>query len=194
MITRQELSIAAAGALRLARFDQTGADAFPSTVEAARRSFYVILVTFPAFLFLFFWEAMQTETGAPTSARDWLRGLLILAIQWTAFPVVMLALADIRGWTDSIHRFIAAYNWSRLVQVAVLVPAALFAGPDLQGNTAGVMVLLAVTLWILIYVGFIARAALQVDGRGAFGVVAIYIAVDLLIGWLSLAFRPEAAG
>jgi hypothetical protein len=147
------------------------------TAEGAWRSFSAAFVCLPAFLAmrLFAWAG----SGAPPGGvlRGLAAELIGYTIAWIGFALVSLPMAQGWGRRDAWPRFIAAWNWTNVVQYLVLLALAV---PGALGAPAGLAS--ALTLAGLGYAvwleWFVARHALGVDGAKA----ALLVAVDLAIG------------
>lgn len=160
------------------------------TAEGAWRSFAAAFVCLPAFLAmrLFAWA----EVGAPPGgvARALAAELIGYTLAWVGFALVSLALVGSWGRGNAWPRFIAAWNWTNVVQYLVLLALAI---PGLLGAPAGVagaltLIGLGYAVWLE---WFVARHALGVDGARA----AVLVAVDLALGlFLSGLIRTLSGG
>jgi len=106
----------------------------------------------------------------------------------------MAGICDLIDRRSRYLGFIVAANWGSVLQTALLVPMALLrlydgagaAMPDGsaaidQGGSAALLLYLAAFIAVLVYGWFIARAALEVDGVTAAGLVVFSVLLDLLI-------------
>ncbi len=175
------LTIAAglAGAFLLARGRAYGLALMESTHEGAWRSFVAAFVCLPAFLALrfFAWAGMGVPEGG--FGRSLLAELLGYATAWVTFALLSLPIVDAWGRSAAWPRFIAAWNWTNVVQYLVLlalsVPALLGLPPMLAQALA--LVALGYALWLE---WFVTRAALEVDG----GRAVFLVLVDSVLGLL----------
>ena len=153
------------------------------TPAGAWRSFSAALICLPAFiaLRLFAW----TSFGMP--AGGFLRGIVAemtgYAVAWTGFALISLPLAQGWGRTARWPRFIAAWNFSNVVQYLVLLALSV---PGLLGLPAGpaqalTVLGLAYATW---FEWFVARHALSVDGMRAAAMVGVDLALGLFLGGL----------
>jgi hypothetical protein len=162
------------GAWRLARRDPRGLVWFQTGPEGFWTSFWGPALVFPAFLIL------QVLDG--TFEDELLRPLVVHLIAYVAavvaFPLAVSHIAD--GLDKGRHyiRYIVAYNWSAVIQMAVLLPAVLLA--HLFPGNAFAMFNLAVTLALLVYQAYIAHVALDVPPAHA----GMLVVLDLMIGAL----------
>jgi hypothetical protein len=172
-----------AGALLLARGRAEGAKAFAPSMEEARASFLAAAVCLPLFLLL------RSLAGGAAPGADPLRALaadlIAYACSWAGFALASLPVAEAMGRRALWPRFIAAWNWSNLVQylvLAVLTLPALLGLPRLMAETLG-LVGLAYAVWLQ---WFATRAALAVTGLQAAAFVALDFAVALFLSGLVL--------
>lgn len=179
MITAREVSYGLFGAWRLAHLDPRGMDYFDTTIEGFWRSFWAAVLMIPPYIVLVLLQLGQRET-------DWdpLRVLLVetigYAIAWTAFPLAAFYVLAALGKQQRYVAYIVAYNWSNLIQIAVMLPvAALEATGALPGGVSTSLFIAALAS-ILFYQYYITRVALDVDIAIAVGLVFI----DLMLGVL----------
>ncbi len=177
-----------AAALLLARGRAEGLALLPPTLEAAAHSFRAALPCLAAFLGL---RLLAWADGAPANgvAVALLAEALGFAITWAGFALASLAVATQAGRAAAWPRFIAAWNWTNLVQYALLVLLAvpgLLGAPDGLVTTLG-LVALGYALWLE---WFVVRAALALPGATA----AVVVALDLAIGLAASGFTTRIAG
>jgi hypothetical protein len=168
------------GAWRLALFDRAGAACFERTPEGARRSFLAALLIAPAYLILLMLRVSERAEILP------LTDLLIVesiayVVNWTAFALAMYYIAGSLGRRDNYFAFLAAYNWSAVVQMAVYLPAAALAASGMVGPEIGNSLVMAVTMAVLVYQWFIASTMLEVPGVTAAGTVALDILLAVIV-------------
>lgn len=179
MITAREVSYGLFGAWRLAHLDPRGMDYFDATVEGFWRSFWAAALMAPPYAILVLLQLYERPD-------DWdsLRVLLVetigYTIAWTAFPLAVWYLLGALGKQQRYISYIVAYNWSNLIQIAVMLPVvALEAADALPGTVTGILFVVAFAA-VLYYQYFVARTALDVDMSIAAGLVFI----DLMLGVL----------
>ena len=183
MVTGAEVTRAVYGAWRLALLDRRGLDFFDGTVEAYWKSFYAAAIVAPAYALLLILRLSEVGTRAGPVAIAAFE-ILAYIIGWVAFPLVMIYVCDRIGRFDRYLRYIAAHNWSNLIQIAVFLLATVLAKGFL-GGAAAVFLGLAATVAILFYQWFIARAALEVSGGGAAAIVGLDLLISILINLVS---------
>ncbi|MCR6629684.1 MAG: hypothetical protein NVV74_06315 [Magnetospirillum sp.] len=175
MITLAEIAMGVAGAFRLARRDPGGAAYFDDSPHGFWRSFWAAAVVAPAFLIL---DLLSGGFGETAGARQIAIQLIGYVIDWTAFPVLMITVADSLGKWPNYMRYIVAYNWSAVVQMAVLLPVAVLA--LLAPSHATMLLAQFVTVVLLVYRAYVAHVMLQVGVGTAAGVVLL----DVLLAGL----------
>jgi hypothetical protein len=147
-----------------------------ATPDGALRSFWAAAICLPAFLALrmLAWAG----TGEPEEvARSLAAELIGYACTWVGFALASLTLAEAAQRRGRWPRFIAAWNWTNVVQYIALlsmtVPAALGL-PAFLGHGLG-LAAVGYALWLE---WFVTRAALDISG----GRAALFVLLDLLIG------------
>ena len=91
--------------------------------------------------------------GAPEPAGDTLRFSLVEGIayvlSWVAYPVVVEWLTRRLGCRERFEGYLAAYNWSMVLQNAAVFPVAMLTGLDLLPPQVGQLLWFGVFLAIL---------------------------------------------
>jgi hypothetical protein len=180
MITGPELSRSLYGAWRLARLDKGGLTFFENSVPALWRSFWAMVIVFPAFMVLIL---LRTPDGmvavAPLTAT--FINSTAYVIGWFAFPLVMFRVCSLIGREDQYCLYIAAYNWAALLQIVLMLGLAMLSATGLlPPGIAAMLTILAVGA-ILFYQGFIARTALDIKKSSAAGIVLLDFFLGLTI-------------
>ncbi|MBX9635558.1 MAG: hypothetical protein K2X44_11310, partial [Magnetospirillum sp.] len=109
-------------------------------------------------------------------------------IDWTAFPLLMIVVADSLDKWPGYMRYIVAYNWSAVVQMAVLMPVAVMA--VLYPSPPTALLAQVVTIVLLVYRAYVARITLQIGFATAGGVVLL----DVLLAGVLKAFSDRLMG
>jgi hypothetical protein len=185
MITVAEVAAGISGAVRLARRDPQGMDSFDASPQGFWRSFWAAVLVAPAFLIL---DVLSGGFGEAAGLRPIAIQLIGYVIDWTAFPVVMITIADSLGRWPNYMRYIVAYNWSAVVQMAVLLPVAVLA--VLAPNHTTMLLAQFVTVVLLVYRAYVAHVALAVNLGTAAGVVLL----DVLLAGLLKAVTDRLTG
>ena len=125
MLNTRELAASVYGAYRLARLDPNGLRFFDASPAGARRSFYAAAIVAPFY-------ALMLAVGAPEPASDTLRFSLVEGIayvlSWVAYPVIVEWLTRLLGCRERFESYLAAYNWSVVLQNAAVFPVAMLTG------------------------------------------------------------------
>jgi len=171
------------GAALLARGDKRGLALMESTPEGAWRSFMAAVICLPAFLALRFFTWADAPGTEGLFGRPLLAELIGFVLAWTVFALASRPIVQSWGKLAAWPRFITAWNWSNVVQYAVLllltVPGALGL-PNAVGQVL-LLVGLGYALWIE---WFVVRSALEVTGRRAAALVAFDFALGLFLSGL----------
>jgi hypothetical protein len=180
MIGAAEISRSIFGAWMLARFDRSGAALFDNTPDAFWRSFWAAFVVFPAFAILLLLRSAHVEiTVGPFSA--FFIQMTGYAVGWLAFPYVMLYLTRLFDRDTRYYRYIAAYNWAVVIQIALMLVVTALTASGLLPAAFGILLTAGAVISILIYQGFIAHAVLEIPAIGAIGIVAIDLVISLIL-------------
>jgi len=170
------------GALRLARFDADGLMYFDDDARAVVQSFFAAVIVAPGYAILITQHLGRLElTAGPLSAG--VVEFLGYVISWTAFPVLVHEFARVMERGERWCGFVVALNWSKVVQMAVYLPATLLAaglgGED--GPGAASLLTVAALLAVLSYQWFVTRSALNVTGIQAAGLTGLDVMLGLTI-------------
>jgi hypothetical protein len=180
MLSLAEIGTAIYGAWRLACFDPNGMRYFDRSLVGFWRSFRVALLAAPFSAFLIALDLFHMKV-----AGGWFRILagesIAYVIGWVAFPLLAYYLTEAINRRTQYLGFIVAYNWSTLIQLAVVLPAAIVAYCGILPAGLAPVVILAADAVILIYEWFVVRTALALPGLGAAGVVVIDVIMGMLI-------------
>lgn len=176
MITRPELAAGIAGAFRLARRDPGGLALFDATPCGFWNSFWVAVLVAPAFILT---DALAGTLPPEIGPREILVWLISYVVAWTAFPVVMITVADSLNRWPLYTRYIVAYNWSSVVQVAVLLPLNLLA-VAFPGHATLILAQCAIIV-LLIYHAYVAYVGLAVNPGTAAGIVLLDVLLSALV-------------
>lgn len=172
-----------AGAFLLGRARPEGLALMEGTPEGAWRSFFAAAICLPGFLAirLFAWASI----GGPDGGL--FRGLAAetigYIIAWVAFALISLPMVQSWGRGAEWPRFIAAWNWTNIVQYLVMLAAALPGALGVPAGIAQVLTLLglAYAIWLE---WFVARTALRLDGPRCAALVGADLALGLFLGGL----------
>ncbi|MCW8086378.1 hypothetical protein [Sabulicella glaciei] len=173
-----------AAAMLFARGRAEGLLLLPPTEAGALHSFRAALICLPAFLGLRL--LAWSQQGAPRGGLvlGLLAELVGFVLSWAGFALASRVLAEQAQRLGRWPHFLAAWNWSNLVQyllLAVLAVPVLLGAPTWLSNAMG-LVALGYALWLE---WFVTREALGVVGATAVMFVLLDVAIGLFIGGLS---------
>jgi hypothetical protein len=160
----------------LARGRAAGLAAFENTLPVAAYSFRAAAICLPIFMFF------KDQTGTPDDlVLTLFVDFLLFAASWAGFALASLYLAKALGVADTWPRFIAAWNWSAVVQYLALVALSL---PGLLLGKGGLLDLggLLALFYALWMEWFVARHALRLTALGAAGFVALDLGIAVFLG------------
>lgn len=177
-----------AAALLLARGDVAGLRLVGRDAEAAWASFRAAALCLPVFvgIKLLGWSLNGVPAGGALVAGA--AELCAYAITWVGYALASKLMAEQAQAGRNWAHFIAAWNWTNVVQYALLVPvtlAAALGAPGWLSNGLGLGVL-AYAVWLE---WFVARHALGVAGPAA----ALFVMLDLALGLGVAAFAQRVA-
>ena len=168
------------GAFVLGRGNPRGLALMEATPAGAWRSFLAALICLPAFLALriFGWGA---EVPAGGLARAFTAELIGYVIAWFAFALLSLAMVRVWGKGALWPRFIAAWNWTNIVQYTAILAATLFGatGVPMWLAQGAALAAFGYAVWLE---WFVARQALGVTPLQATALVMTDLALGLFIG------------
>ena len=174
MIVAGEIIGGVYGAWRLARRDPAGLIWFDDSPSGFWHSFWGPALMLPGFLVLQAIDgAFESEIMLPLVVN-----LIAYVIGCVAYPLAVAHIADGLHRSQTYCRFIVAYNWSAVIQMAVLLPVALLVDAFPGHNLA--VLNMAVTLVLLVYQAYVAHVALAVSP----GTAGLLVLLDVLIGAL----------
>jgi hypothetical protein len=178
MITAREAASGLYGAWRLAHGDRMGLGYFDASLDGFWRSFWAAAIVAPAYLLLI--GLSQGEAGGTAGPmRAFTVHAIAYALDWTAFPLAMVFGTRALGREANYLRFIVALNWAKVIEAAILLPAALLAAV-VPGGLAGALPLLGFGL-VLVYHWWVTKCGLGADGMEAAGIVGVNLAIGVAI-------------
>ena len=184
MISAREVVTGIYGAWRLLLFDRSGLQYFDSTIDGFWKSFYAAVVALPGVLILLLLSVTANPDIAPTGSTGRIAIVFVIAyvIQWVSFPLLMFYIADLIGRNRQYITFVVAYNWSQVIQTAIILPPTIFVILVDAGQPGlGSIFFLTALIAIGVYAWFIARNALDITGIAATLIVFIDFAIAILI-------------
>lgn len=175
MPTGQEVLNSIFGAYRLALLDTSGLRWFTISVPGFWRSFFAALVVAPPFALII---TLRFNPESVTPESYWLIECVSYVLGWLIFPVLMIPVCWALSLGSRYIPYIITYNWSAVVQVAVILPVVILDASGMLPAMLSTFLGLLVTGALLFYQWFIARTALQASPTLAM----IVVMVDLLLG------------
>lgn len=194
---RAELERNVKGAFQLLLQRPQGLEALDSSLEGFWRSFYAALYGAPFFLFIMFSSLGASEGSEAILSIDFtlpnvIGLLLIYAISWLYWPLLFHYIARGFGLEQSFLRYIVAYNWAALIQLAIAT-AALVLGGGLLGGAGNLLIFGSIVLQFF-YQWSVARQALEIPGLPAGGLVFVDFLVGRVVLWAGLSLLAAPAG
>ncbi len=175
MTAGDELRASLAGLVALLRLDRSAPARFNISIEGFWRSFYLAAPI--AFVLHYLAQALYGEgdMGNP------LLRLLIFALAWISFPLVMLALGAVLGLNARYVPFIIVYNWSQLLPaiVTVLIGAGHMLGLVSPGGMSSLLLVLIVLKLGL--TAYIAHLTLETGPGTAFGIALVDLLLEFVL-------------
>lgn len=175
MIAPGEIIAGVYGAWRLARRDPAGLIWFDASPRGFWHSFWGPALILPGFLVLQALDGVFAESIARPLAVE----LIAYVMGCVAFPLAMTNIAEGLQRTHTYTRFIVAYNWSQVLQMAVLLPVGLLIHLAPGHGTA--LLNMAMTIVLLVYQAYVAHQALGVKPSAAGLLVLLDISIGALI-------------
>ena len=171
-------------AFRLAMRDASAVKEVHNTQAAFWFSFQAAVISLPFLLVTVFFGA-DRDIGL----LELIAEATIYAVSWLLFPVVMLEIAPAIDRAQYFYRYIAASNWSSVVEDAALAAILMLRTVGVIPAGLGGVLFFGAVIWVFSYQFFVARHALQIDQ----GTAALIIGVRLLLV-LGLFFAKSLLG
>jgi hypothetical protein len=192
MVSLRELSIAMFGAWRFATLDRTAVQFFDNTPDAFWRSFNAALFALPAYgLLVLLSFSEHPVTAGPL--RILFTETIAYVVGWVLFPLVMVSFTDALKRGDRYFRFIAAWNWSIVLQAFLFLGVSAFVASNTVPDGLGALISLAAMLAIFLYQGFIAHTTLDIPVPAAAVVVVIDLGIAIGLSLISRSFYLSGA-
>ena len=184
MVNTREISIALYGAWRFATLDRAAIQFFDNTEQAFWKSFNAAWLALPAYALLVLLSFAQHPVDAGPF-RILSVEAIAYVIGWVLFPLVMVAFTDTTKCAEHYFRFVAAWNWSIVLQAYFFLGVSAFAASGTVPDSLGGLISLVATLAIFFYQGFIAKTMLDVTIPAAFLVVVIDLTIAIGLSLVS---------
>ncbi len=168
-----------AGALKLARFDQSGAEVFGNSAAEAWFSFIAAFLVAPMVVMWTVLDGFAAPEETPLLTAIIFETLSYM-IGWLLFPVVAFHLLVFMGKDDRYPRFINAYNWTAVIQNSLFLVMHLVLGAMGAPEEARALLGMMMLSYVLMYGWFVARTVLEIQTGPAVTVVALDLVVALV--------------
>jgi hypothetical protein len=179
--TTRELSYALYGAWLLARRNPTGLLFFDSSVEGCRRSFTAALICFLPFLILLGLRVPESAWHGDGVTRMLAAQTIAYVMGWAASPLAFQFLCRLVEREERFLAYVTAYNWSQVLQYALLMGIVGLTASGLLPPLAGAVLLELAMLLIYVYSWYIARVSLHVGGFQAVAFVLLDLVLTVAI-------------
>ncbi len=172
-----EISSSIYGAYRLARLDAGGLGYFNMSVDGFWRSFFAAVIVAPAYVII----VLLRDAADPADAATMTPEITAYVIGWIFWPLIMLVVARLFGLLTNFVGYIIVYNWSNVIQVAVLLPIALITESGGVPEAVAPVLTMIATVYVLFYLWFVARTALGAASWTAAAIVVLDVISGLLL-------------
>lgn len=173
------------GAWRMARLDPGAMSYFERTPEAFWKSFFAAVIVAPGFAILIIDQMSQIEFEAGV-ARIIVVELIAYLLAWIVFPALVHQICEAIGKREAYIGYIVAFNWSKVIQMAVFLPVIAVIATGVLPEDSGSLLRWVVSILILSYEWFVTRTALGVTAMGAVGFVALDLVIDLIVRGITI--------
>ena len=196
MISAAEVSRSIYGAWLFARFNGNGITYFANTVDGFWRSFWAAVLVLPAYAILLILRDTGGNYGVGASTAILVHSISYV-MGWIAFPFLMYYVGLKFNRDQWYCRYIAAYNWAVVIQIALLLIVSVITSSGIISQNAGWTAVRLVVLFMLVYRGFIAYVGFQATLPGAAAIVLIDFSLNIILEFWSahlLNLQPSAIG
>ncbi len=179
------------GAWRLAHFDSEGMKHFDLTVSGFWRSFQSMIVALPLFIVLAILEkkirilvlAVNSPGVVPDFDNYYLAQALDYLVIWPAFALLMIPFTRLMAVDRYYVPLIVAYNWARLVSIAILIPAYALLGSGILSTEVSGLITLITSVVVIFYQWFVIKTALGNAKLMGLAVMILDIVLALVISY-----------
>ena len=162
-----------------------GGNAGPvSSLDDFWRSFRAAVVAFPLSLLMLALVPHGFEVTGKLIVAD----ILGYICTWTAFPLIMVFVAERMQVFPHYQRFIIATNWANLLQGAVFTFVVLVNTTGIMPDAISAMLFMGAWFWILLFKWRLARHGLGIAHFPAVAIVLLDLALRLVIARAALWF------
>jgi len=194
MLTLREVSSGLYGAWRLAWRDPKAMAWFDRSLPGAIRSFWAAAICYPGFLILLLMRLSDRDLHTSAIYTILLVQSIGYVIGWCAYPLAALPFCRWLVPEERALGFIIAYNWSQVLQTALLLPIAVLAGTDFVPPYAIAYADLIAYIAILIYEWFIAKIALDAGALPATTLVLLDVVIGAALSEITQVLSGQSPG
>lgn len=184
MVNSRELSVALYGAWRFATLDRAAVQFFDNTPDSFWKSFNAAWLALPAYALLVLLSFVQHPVDAGPFRILSVESISYV-IGWVLFPLVMIAFTDTTKTARNYYRFIAAWNWSIVLQAYFFLGVSAFSASGTVPESLGGLISLVATFAIFFYQGFVAKTTLDVTLPVAFLIVVVDLTIAIGLSMVS---------
>jgi len=175
--------------LRLLMLDASALERFPKDAAAAWRSFAILYLCLPAFLF-----SVTTVPAVPVSSGVdfYLFWVLLYVVVQTLFPLLLLTFTANHQMGEHVPAYIVVWNWVTLPATYISLTAGILATAGLLPDVLVSALTQFFRIYVLIVLGVAMCRVLKVSALTAFGIIlAQYILDEIVLNWsVGRAFIP----
>jgi len=178
------------GAGKLAMFKAEGLDDLDISSEGFWKSFWVILIALPLFMY---WMTIKNRISE-------INGYTVITTAYMLFYIMILPLfALVMAYFTRFLKvekhyatMIIAYNWQYVIGMAISTALMLLFAIGLLGNNTVFLLQFMAGIYIHIYTWFLLKITLQISGLLAFGIFIFQVLIhELLQAILITSFHPD---
>ena len=173
------------GAWRLARVDRGAMSYFDDSIEGFWKSFFAAVLVAPGYIILIALEpeALETDSGA---LRLILIHFLTYTMSWTVYPVVVHPICQVMDRDAAYVRFIVAFNWAKVIQMAAYVPVVVIVWLGILPDGLASLLNGVIYVALLAYQWFVTRTALDIQPWPATGLVVVDFIISVILSVLTV--------
>ncbi len=184
MPPRSEIEGSLYGAWRLVLRDPDSLNYFNISADGFWRSFFAAAIVAPLFFIssLLSLNLVADDAAAAAPAFSFVALAFNFVVAWVGYVVLMFPVTRLLNLESRYAAYVIVWNWTAVLQVALLFAAALLRGSGLFSGGVGDAALIAAVLTSLYIAYLVARAALGCDIPVAIGLVIfenlLHLAID----------------
>ena len=180
MIPFREIVYGLYGGYRLCRLDPQGLAYMNASAAGFWRSFLSAVLIAPVYFIMVFLD-LDLSTVAASLPRMLLLESCAYLILVFAYPLAMHYISEAIDRRQQYFLYIVAYNWASVTRELLDLLADLVSATDVLPNAVAGTLEIAVNLFLLFILWFIARTALGVPRLVAVGLVALDFVISFVV-------------